>query len=413
MFIRFARSAIHSPAVHTAAALAAGGVGFALGNLLLARLLPSVEFGKVSLLLAWVQIGGALGVPGLPILVNRYRLDATDSLLRLCAAGSAAAGLIVSGALVVFYGSSAVFALTVAGAVALAAMSRVAASFFQSRQRFGASLLLLQVHNWLVLASVPVVVLTGQPYAMAVASVVLCGYLATALLGWRSALKWPREKAPQLTRRQWWHEGLSAAGIMLAMNLLLQLDRLLIGATLTLSDLATYSVVAAVAGSPFRMLQIGAGYALTPRLRTCPDRAAVLKLLVNESALMLAAGALATALIVSILPWLMVRFLGGRYVVGDGLVIALIVIGFVRMWDALAAAIVSALGSTRELVMLNIMGWLTVAVSTACALLASGYGLLGMTMGLGAGWCVSAAGVSMLAVRILARMKESPVAHLP
>ena len=62
------RSAFYSPTLRSAATLAAGGVGFGLANLLLARVLPTIEFGVISLLLSFIQVGAAVGAPGLPVL---------------------------------------------------------------------------------------------------------------------------------------------------------------------------------------------------------------------------------------------------------------------------------------------------------------------------------------------------------
>lgn len=53
-------------------------------------------------------------------------------------------------------------------AVALATLGRVAGAFVQSRERFGVSLLLAQSHNWVLLATVPIVLLLAQPHAVAV-----------------------------------------------------------------------------------------------------------------------------------------------------------------------------------------------------------------------------------------------------
>ena len=49
-----------------------GGVGFALGNLLLARALPPTAFGVFTLFLALVQMGASLAPIGLQGQVNRH-----------------------------------------------------------------------------------------------------------------------------------------------------------------------------------------------------------------------------------------------------------------------------------------------------------------------------------------------------
>jgi O-antigen/teichoic acid export membrane protein len=407
MLIELARKATRSPALRTAAALAAGGVGFALGNLLLARVLVETEFGKVSLLLSVIQVGAALGAPGIPTLVNRYRLNATAALFRRCAAGSVAAGAAVAGLMITFGNFHFALAAVLGFAVSLAALGRVAAAFFQSRQRFGTSLVLTQVHNWLVLASVPVVLALSEPTAFAVALVVLSGYLVTTVVGWRAAAQRLTQSTPQLSRQIWLREGMSAAGFVLANNLLFQLDRLLIGGLLSIADLATYAVVAAVAGSAFRMLQVGAGYTLVPRLRTCTNRQTAVRLLRGEGLLLGGTGLVAAATVLLVMPWLIGHFLAGRYEVPQGMVVAVIGIGFIRTWEAAASATVTALGSAQELLSLNVLSWLTVAVGTACAAWGSRYGLMGVVYGLGAGWCLLAISASTLALQALSRLERS------
>ena len=56
--------------------------------------------------------------------------------------------------------------------------------------------------------------------------------------------------------------GLAASGL-----LLVQLERLVLPHLLPLSDLALYGVLGAIAGSLFRVLQMGVGFSLLPRLR--------------------------------------------------------------------------------------------------------------------------------------------------
>jgi hypothetical protein len=81
-----------------------------------------------------------------------------------------------------------------------------------------------------------------------------------------------------------------------------------------------------------------------------------------------------------------------------------ILTGLVRIWEAVMSAVVSALGSTRELTLLSILGWFTVALSAVCSVAAVRFGLLGVVCGLGVGWCVLAIGASTLAARAWSRL---------
>jgi O-antigen/teichoic acid export membrane protein len=397
---------LRSPALRTAAGLAAGGVGFAAGNVLLARVLAEAEFGKVSLLLALIQVGSALGAPGIPLLVNRHRLSATPDLLRRCSLGALLAGLIIAALAMLFGDFTTALALTLGLTTALAALGRVAAAFFQSRERFLAATFLGQIHNWLLLASVPVIVLIGEPRALAVAIFLLLGYVATASVGWTIAARRGADAASPASVI-WRKEVLSAAGIALAVNVLFQVDRLLVGALLSLEDLATYSIVAAIAGSAFRMLQVGAGHSLTPRLRRCRSRAEALQLVRAEGALLAGAGVTAAVGILLLMPWIVDHVLAGRYEVPRGLVGLVIAIGFVRTWEAMATATVNALGTPRDLALISVMSWSAVAVAAAGAVLGARWGLFGVVLGLGASWVVLASGSSLLAVRALATRRAT------
>src|SRR5579862_723158 len=91
---RLLRSAWQSPALRVAVALGLGGVAYAGGNLILARALPTDEFGRFALVLALVQIGIALGGVGADVVVNRHRLAPRPWLLKqllLTSTGTAAA----------------------------------------------------------------------------------------------------------------------------------------------------------------------------------------------------------------------------------------------------------------------------------------------------------------------------------
>jgi O-antigen/teichoic acid export membrane protein len=283
----------------------------------------------------------------------------------------------------------------------------VAGAFFQSRERFGFSLFLIQIHNWVLLASAPIVLLLARPLAALVTTVILCSYLATSVLGWRLAARLPQERTQPASNRALMMEALSAAGLALSTNIFFQIDRLVIGRALSLEDLASYSIVAAIAGSAFRMLQTGAGYSLTPRLRACSDRAQALVLIRREAALVFAMGALATLVVVLVTPWLMDHFLAGRYNIPDGLVAVVIATGFIRISEAFAASVVIARGAARQLSLLNYWAWAALAVALGCAWLARPFGLIGVVAGLGAGWLALAVSSSVLAAQSLRNLGKA------
>ena len=68
-------SALRSPALAVAAAFAIGGAGFTVANLLLARTLPPIEFGLVSLILGLLNLGLQVAPLGADGAINRARSD--------------------------------------------------------------------------------------------------------------------------------------------------------------------------------------------------------------------------------------------------------------------------------------------------------------------------------------------------
>ena len=107
-------------------------------------------------------------------------------------------------------------------------------------------------------------------------------------------------------------------------------------------------MVATLVGSPFRMLQMGAGYTLLPRLRaarlhrrhgggwfgTRPSRSALI-------------GAVGGIVLLAAAPWIADRLLAGKYELSSGLMIAALVSGVPKLADAIATTMVWALASPR------------------------------------------------------------------
>jgi O-antigen/teichoic acid export membrane protein len=399
---------LRSPALVSALVFAAGGAGFAIGSLLLARVLPTEEFGAVSLFLAVTQLGITLGPVGLSTLVNRHRLQASAPLLVRAISTSMVVALALAAGVCLLYDMSVELALILAATVPAAAVSHVGAAFFQSRGRFGISLFLLLVHNWVVLLAVPVVLLTGSSSALPAVLTIAAGYVATAVGGWWYGMRELPSRQPQWSGEMM-REGLASVGAQLALSVMFQLDRLLIPRALSLSELATYSVVSAIAASPYRMLQVGASYTLLPRLRSANTRATILSLLKREALIVLSMALLATAVVLTLTPWVITEFLGGRYTLQQSLLYAMVLVGFIRVANGFATSAVMALGSSRQLAWLNGWSWIALLVGGAFAFAAADAGLTGIVYGIGAGWLTLGVAAAILAGRAIASRPGSGV----
>ena len=403
---------LRSPALRSGATFAAGGIGFALGNVLLARVLPEIEYGRVALFLALIQLGTVLGPVGVETLINRHRLHAGRALLARVGTTGMAAGLLLAAVTFAIYDLGAVLSALLALAIASAALNRVAAAFFQSQRKFGSSLFLILVHNWIVLLAVPVVLLTGRRDALPAALTIAAAYAATALRGWSRALRGPAE--PERPAQQaapsgeappqpaLLHEGLMVLGMQLALAALYQLDRLIIPRALSIQDLATYSVVSAVAASPFRMLQTGLAFSLLPRLKACAGGAEVRRLIRHEIGIACGAALLACIGVLVFTDWVLRVALEGRYELPRGLLAAFVIVGLVRVWSGISSATATAFGTARHLAMLNAFSWLALLAAAASACAARGFGLTGIVYGVGVGWLGLAIAGSFIGARAVA-----------
>jgi O-antigen/teichoic acid export membrane protein len=389
-----------SPALRATLTLGLGGVGFALAMLLLARVLTAADFGVVSLFLALNQVGMSFGPLGLETIIVRHAMEARPRLVVRGAATGLGVGLGVATFAVIVYRLEATVAACLAASIAAGSATRVSAALDQLRLEFRRSLFAMQVHNYVLLGIVPVLVALDALRPTPVVAIVTAGYVATAIVGWlRSATATHGPPRPSENRRDAMRDSRASVGLALSSQLMSQLERLIIPRALSMDALGSYSTLAAVAASPFRMLSIGAGYTLLPRLRASTDSNSAGRLLVREAIVIGIATTISSAAVLLATPWLLRHVLHGKYELSYGLLLAITVIGCVRVWERLAAAVITALGSSRDLASLTAIGWCAIGVGTAAAWILRSQGLLGVVLGTGLGWLCAALAVTWLAAR--------------
>jgi len=393
-----------APTLRVTLGFGLGGVGFALGNLLLARALPPTQYGLFALTLALVQVGMPLAPAGADVVVNRHRPPADRRLLlRALATSLASAALTLAAALLCYELEPWLLALAAATILA-GGPNLVAAAQFQRRERFALAVLLVQGQNAALLLASLLALAAPRPGAVLPVAVLALGCALSATLGW-SLLRRGREQ-PDRVRPYPWRESLSVAGVQASALVLIQMERLVIPKTLDVADLATFAVVAAIVGSPFRMLQLGIGYSLVSRL--CNASAAERRRLVGAEA----RGSLAIVSAACVALWfatplLVEVFLGGKYGAPASLVLAMLVSGLAKVLGTFATAVVNAAGSQRDLVRLNLRAWLALFVGAAAAVAGSRFGLAGLVYGVGVGWLAAALSAAALAAPHLRRSQES------
>jgi O-antigen/teichoic acid export membrane protein len=398
----------YSPTLRSTVVYGAAGAGFAAANLILARVLPAVEYGIFTLVTALVNLAFSLAPVGLDGVVLRRHLVAGPRLLSRVILVTTLVGLAFAavGALAYDLDASLV-ALLLISTIAGGAMV-VASAQLQSDQRFGLSLALVQSPNIVLLLAALVVVTVHGSSARLPLLIGTAGLIAAALYGW-SILSRRREDTPQHERALPWGEALSYAGLQASGLFLIQLDRLVIPHVLPIRDLATFGVLSAIAGSLFRILQMGVGYTLLPRLRAAADVPARRRLIAHEARLVGAIALLGSAFIWLVTPLVERWFLAGKYHLAGSLVLAAIVVGIAKILNAFSKATVSALGDARELTLVNLTGWVSVAIAIAAGLLGAHWGLAGVIYGVGLGWILRGLAALYLTMRHLRLPAPVPV----
>ena len=393
------RSAWRSPVLRAAVAITMSGAVFAIGNLLLARALPKEEYGRFVLVLAISTIGILTGPLGANVIVNRQRINAGRRLLVRTLTTSSIVGIglaMVAGALYPL--DPPLLAVMIAGIVAGAA-KLVTVGHYQSRQRYGFSLWLSESTQLSVLIAGVAAVILHSSTALAPATVLTVCLWGFAAYAWwrvfkdRAALQYPDPPFP-------WAEAFSVVGAVGAGTVLVWLERLVIPRALGLQDLATFGVLATLAGSPFQVLSQGVSFALLPSLRAAAatERRRVL---IQETLVVLGACVLSVAVVWWFTPIALHLFLPGRYELAGGLIFAAIVVGILKSAGALPVATVNAVGSSQALATLSVIAWAAVLVGIGGAWLGAASGLTGLIYGVGAGWLVRAVATTWLASRCL------------
>jgi O-antigen/teichoic acid export membrane protein len=379
----------HSPTLRSALVYGASGLGFSGSNLILARVLPTEEYALFTLAIALVNLAFALAPLGVDGIVNRRQLDAGPELLRRTLSACVLVGVIfVFIAAIAYHMNATVLLLVFVSTVGGGVMS-VAGGQFQAEQRFGISLALTQSPNLTLLVAALAVLFFHDREAWLPLTISALGFVLAAAYGWGVLF---RERATKPNRETWfpWSEALSFAGVNTAGLVLIQLERLVIPHALPLQDLATYGVLAAIAGSLFRVLQMGVGYTLIPRLRAASNVMGRRRLILHEARLVGGVVVLGSGFIWLVTPLVERWLLQGKYHLGASLLLAAVVSGVAKIMNAFTKSTVTALASPAELSMVNILGWVSVALAIPAAFIGARWGLAGLIYGVGFGWLIRA-----------------------
>jgi O-antigen/teichoic acid export membrane protein len=379
----------YSPTLRSVLVYGVSGLGFAGANLILARFLSTQEYAVFTLVMALSNLGYSLAPAGVDGIVNRRQLDPGPRLLRRTLSASLIIGLaFVAVAQLGYPMSPLMLAVLFVSTVAGGAMA-VAGAQFQSERRYNISLAITQSPNLFILIAALAVIVFDERRAALPLVISAVGFFLAALYGWTVLF---RERATKPVRESWfpWTEALAFAGLNAAGLVLIQLDRLIIPYVLPLEDLATYGVLAAIAGSLFRVLQMGVGYTLVPRLRVAAGPMERRRLIAHEAKLVSAMIVLGSVAIWLVTPLIERWLLDGKYHLAASLLLAAIVSGVAKIIDAFTKSMVSALATPGELSLVNVLGWASIALAIPAAVFGAQWGLAGLMYGVAVGWILRA-----------------------
>ena len=390
-----------SPSLRAGATMGIGGVCFSIGGLILARELARQEYALISLVLGIVAVAGNTAPLGLDKVVGRrgIRLDAR---WRSASFGACLVTAIVAGAV-----SSLVYHLTTALMVSVTlitltlGLAQAVAAHFQGQRQFGIAVWVLQLLNVTIAVVALITVAARLKTAAAVCDLMsTAGIVAPAAIWWRIRREGDAP-APQLSPWNLRGEALSLATVEAGGSIFIQLERLVVGPTAGMLELATYGVLAAFVSSPFRLMQAAVQFTLIPRLREARDARARRGLVRREGALVALPLMVGSAAIWLLAPPLAHWLLAGRYELSEPLISIMLIAGWLKLLNGFLTALIVSRGEERRLGLLSAICWGSLGVSIAGAFIAAPWGLFGVLCGITAGWLTRCALASWLAVDCL------------
>jgi O-antigen/teichoic acid export membrane protein len=408
------RSLLGSSALRAAAALGASGLALACGNLMLARSLAADEFARFVLVYSIVMIGVNIGPIGADVILTRRRFDPGPKLHAqvLLTSGLVAVILAIISGLIYPLNFGLLVAILVA--VSAGGVKVIAVAHYRSQRRFAWALALTVTTNAAVLVAAGVTVLVGGRSALLPATIMAIALCAVALVAWRAVMAERQQSSGDSGAPYPWRDGLSAVSFIAASMIHTSFERLVTPGLLNLQALATFSVLATVAVSPFTMLYQGVGYTLVPGLRNANTWFQRRQVFVHESVVIGATCLVAGFVAVWLTPPVLKYVLSNRYQISWPLLVVAVFVGMLRVVGSLPAAAVNALGSPADLVKLSVTGWLTIVISLIGAAVGAHWGLTGLVSGVGVGWLVRAVVISWLAAPHLSDSESGgPAAREP
>jgi hypothetical protein len=372
-----------APALMAAAVFAVAGGGFVVATLIMARLLSEREFGQAVLMIALCNVAIAAGPSGVNGIALRHDRR-TDRRLVLAGAICVLATAALACALgALLYELRPIAVAVLGAAIFTGGMTMLTRSAFQRAMALQKMVILSQIPNIALLFAAGLMTLGIGRIGWFPSLIVATAYVAIGSYAWNWVRHHQREGAPIEGRH--WRDAVNFGGLSLSSEVMMQLERLLVPLAMGAEALGLFAVVAAVALTPFRMLELGTIATLVARLRKIESAPERLRLLRNELFLLLSLCLAGGILIVLGAPLLCEMVLEERRV-STALVVAVVISGITRVGSALAHSAAMAFCEGAQLRLVHAGNWLAVLVGAALAVALAPLGLEGMVYGVAGGW---------------------------
>ena len=380
------RALYQSPALRAAVGFGFGGVAFTAGNLILARVLSSHQYGLLSLFIGVVAVAALCAPLGLDYVVARRGVSLGRGLRRAALLTSATVGLataLISSAL---YNLEASLLLAIFVATVGMGTSQSVAAHFQGQRQFALAMPFTQMSSWVLMLIGFIAWICGITTATLPSALIALAALMTAAVGWFMVAARTGDSDTRPAATTLWSEAISLMTINVAGAVLLQLERLIIPMTIGVENLALFGVAASLIGSPFRMLYSAVHFTVIPRLRDAASIADRRRLLRRELLLFGVVMAPTTVALWILAPPIAHWFLGGRYDLSAAIILAMIISGILKLLSAFGTAIVSALAPDRGLWLLSMGSWVCIVVAVCMAFAFRRWGVCGAVYAVSIGW---------------------------
>jgi O-antigen/teichoic acid export membrane protein len=398
-----------SPSLRAAVAFGFGGVTFTLGNLVLARILSSNEYGLLSLFIGVITVAGPSAPVGINHVIARRGLMLGANLRRTVLATCALIGLATVLICKALYNLEISMLLAVLVATIAMGILQSVNAHFQGQRQFGLSIPFTQISNWVLMPIGIIAWVCGITTATLPSFIIALATLIAAGVGWFMVARRTADGEPQLVPAGLWGQAISLMTINVAGSVLLQLERLIIPMTIGIENLALFGVAASLVGSPFRMLQTAINFTVIPRMRNAGSVAERRRLLRREFLLFGVVMGPASVALWLLAPPLAHLFLGGRYDLSTAIIVAMLVSGLLKVLSGFGSSVVSALASDKGLWLLSTASWISIALSVCLAFVFRPWGLSGAIYAVSVGWLVTTAVAFWISLPYLRNQAQVPV----